>query len=232
MTDPSLADPAERATLIGDIVDSRNHPDQTALMTVLADLLAWVETRQPAIQPPTITVGDEFQAVYATLHEALRATTLLALRATGRFELRFGLGWGPIEVPVPERAPFAQSGPGWWRAREAIRGVQAHATASGWPRGLRTGLVGPDDAAGRALQAFAVCRDQVLAGMDAIDARIALGLFFSERQLDVAAELDLPQSSISRRQNANGPATLFRAHRFLEGRDADDAGRTDPEAAQ
>ena len=232
MPDVALPDPADRATLSGDSVESRDHPDQAALMTELADLLAWVEARHAAIQPPAITVGDEFQAVYATLPEALRATSLLALRATGRFALRFGLGWGPIAVPEPERAPFAQSGPGWWRAREAIRGVQARATASAWPRGLRTGIVADDDDTTRALQAFAVCRDQVLAGMDAIDARIALALFFGERQLDVAAELGLPQSSISRRQNANGPATLFRAHGFLEGRPADEPDRAAAEAPE
>jgi hypothetical protein len=46
--------------------------------------------------------------------------------------------------------------------------------------------------------------------MDDIDRRITIGLLRGNRQVDLAAELEITQSTVSDRQRNNGPAALAR----------------------
>jgi len=126
------------AVAIGDIVASRQYKDQTALIKAVIDVLAWVNERIEAVQPLQMTVGDEFQGVYAELGSALDAALLTRLRLAGACDLRFGIGWGEISSFDPERAPMAQSGAAWWSAREAIEQVVAVESKRQWPRTVRT----------------------------------------------------------------------------------------------
>jgi SatD family (SatD) len=209
---PESSPQAACAALIGDVVDSRKKRDQSQMFEDLRDVFASVSLHVRARQALTLTIGDEFQAVYATLEDALLATTMLRLAATPRLDLRFGIGWGEL---TRTRSRAAQTGPGWWRAREAIRLAEEFGSSSRWPSSLRTLLVDPDELRAALANAFLVCRDQIISGMDAKDARIALGLLTGERQAEVGQALELPQSSVSRRQRVNGPSALFRAHQML-----------------
>jgi len=204
------------ATLIGDIVASRNHPDQLGLLRRIAEILHRVNERVPARQPLALTVGDEFQAFYEKLEEALLATTLLRLASEGQVDLRFGVGWGEIVLTAPIPATVAQSGAAWWRARDAIERVADRSKRWRWPRSLRTWFVGERDQHAATINAFLICRDHILACMNEVDHRIAWSLFTSERQAATATALGLPQSKISRYQNEHGPAALFQAHEALQ----------------
>lgn len=204
-------------TVIGDIVGSRRVADQERVLDDVRETLDWVNQHVSgrfSLQP---TVGDEFQGAYGRLPDALLATLLISLRLKGTLDVRFGLGRGPVTVTDSSLAPAGQSGPGWWNARQAIDEVAAlQSGAKGWPSSLRSRFVGDDPQAGL-LNAFLLCRDQVLMAMDAKDARIAVSLFVGEPQQRVAEELGMAQSSVSHRQRHRGPSSLFRAHHELVG---------------
>jgi hypothetical protein len=203
------------AAVIGDVVASRAAPDQGELLDAVAAALEWANQRIPAAQPLQPTVGDELQGVYRDLPSALLVTLLLRLRLWEKCQLRFGVGWG--EITRPTRAEAGQSGSAWWGARQAIEHVAAIETGrKGFPDGIRTFFAGGESDMRSAVNAFLICRDQILSRMDAKDARIAMALFEGESQSTVARELAITQSTVSARQRRNGPSALYRAHLTFE----------------
>ncbi|NJL29682.1 MAG: hypothetical protein HC897_18215 [Thermoanaerobaculia bacterium] len=129
--------------------------------------------------------------------------------------MRFGIGWGEI-LAEENRIPFGQSGSAWWRAREAIEEVERiQSSAKGWPGTLSTLFRGEDIATEALVDAFLICRDQVLQRLDAKDARITLALFRGEAQEVVGRELGIGQPTVSARQRTRGPSALVRAHERL-----------------
>lgn len=123
--------------MLVDLVDSRSS-DRLASHQALLDVLPQVNQEHPTLDPLRVTVGDELQAVYATLGDALAASYRLRLLLDGTVALRFGLGGG--EVRVIDRERGIQDGSAWWRAREAIDGVEALAEQPQYS-GARTGIV-------------------------------------------------------------------------------------------
>jgi hypothetical protein len=204
--------PEHRAALVGDVVASRTHPDQQRLFSRLVADLEWVNDRLPAIQPLQLTVGDEFQGLYQVPEDAVIASVLVRLRLAGSLDIRLGIGWGPAIAHDAIDLPSAQSGQAWWNAREALDFVAAtQVSKRKWPATLRSWIVGEDRRTTSWILALLLLQDQILATMDEKDAAIALALFFEERQVDLASEFGISQSTISQRQRERGPSALFRA---------------------
>lgn len=202
--------------ILGDVVSSRKHPDQEEMLKDLAQTLNWTNQRVDSIQPLQVTIGDECQGVYPNLASALRAMLLVRLHLFGRVELRFGIGWGEIIVPVPEEIPLGQSGSAWWNARSALEEIKHATRRQRWPSGSRCRISGVPMPLLGALNAFLLCQDGILVRMDEPDARITLGMFLGQNQVDMARELGISQPSVSKRLVRNGASFLFRAHESLE----------------
>lgn len=117
----SAASSSVRATLIGDVVGSRNVANRSAahrrINRVLGDVGA------DALDPPAFTVGDEFQGSFGAVGRAIEAALAIRLAVAPDLDVRFGLGWGAVTVLDPESG--IQDGPGWWAAREAIEWTAA-----------------------------------------------------------------------------------------------------------
>lgn len=204
------------ATLIADLVHSREASSQESMLTDLEEARSWVNRRVEAVQPLRPTVGDEVQAVYAGSRLALKAALFLQLRLATTYEVRCGVGWGEVLTVEPEKAPMAQSGTGWWAARDAIDSAAALVKKPGWPRSIRTRVAGFPPATNAALNALLLYQDDLLSRMDQRDVRITIGLFEGESQKELARALDISQPAVSRRQLENGPACLLRAKQALE----------------
>src|ERR1700712_223622 len=97
-----------RATVIGDVVGSRSAADRGALHRAITSALA--DAAEVAIEPPVLTVGDEFQGVYRTVGEAIDAALSIRLALAPGVDIRFGIGWGAITVL--DDATGIQDGPG------------------------------------------------------------------------------------------------------------------------
>jgi len=215
---------SEYAALIGDIVGSREAEDRPKLHEQVRQALDRVNANLPAIQQLSPTVGDEFQAVYVDLSSAVHATLLLRLSLAGVAEVRFGIGWGSLDVFDANKLPFEQDGPAWWAARDAIERVSLNMKHKEGPRGWRTACL-ISDTAGSAedrignsqaiLNAFLMCRDEIVEGMDERDARITLALLRNERQRTIAEEENISQSAVAQRIGRSGAYALVHAHDSL-----------------
>jgi hypothetical protein len=205
------------AAVIGDLVGSRRQRDQDGLFASIRDTLKEVNAEIRAIQPLQMTIGDEFQAVYATLAEALDACLMVRLRLAGTCDVRFGIGWGEISAYDPELAPMAQSGAAWWNARDALDEVSAAVSRRGWPRGLRTWVRGLESRTEATLNAWLLCRDELLSAMDDRASYITLGLMMGHRQRDIADGLSITQPAVAKRLKESGANAIFRAHQLFRG---------------
>ncbi|CAN5797359.1 SatD family protein [soil metagenome] len=183
------------ATLVGDVVDSRRHPDRAQLQSTLTALLDDVDARVGGTL--AITVGDEFQGRYHTLGEAVEASLRIHLAAHGSVQVRIGLGWGEVVVEAPDRGLMGQDGPAWWRARDAIDTLAGPA-GSGQTR-VATGTSWDD-----LLNAYLILRDSVIGGWDDVDVSILRALLAGDTQRAVAGRLGLHESSVSRRVHRRG----------------------------
>jgi SatD family (SatD) len=205
------------AALLGDVVKSRSYSDQKELLQAIARQLKAVNSDVKAFQPLELTIGDEFQGAYEDLGQALKATLLVHLRLVGTCEVRFGIGWGEIVTSDADHLPFRQSGSAWWHAREALKEVSAAESRHHSPRGLRTCVLGVPQDMGRMLEAFLLCRDELLAAMKLRDSRITLGLILGRSQSEIAKDLDISQPAVAQRQSASGAKAIFCAHKSLRG---------------
>jgi len=97
--------------LIGDIVDSKALPKRDAFQAGLAECLKEISSRNPALASPyTITLGDEFQAVYKSA-DTLFADIFSILCHIHPAQARFAVGAGVISTEINRKQSLA------WTAR-------------------------------------------------------------------------------------------------------------------
>lgn len=106
--------------LIGDIVDSKSQPGRDTLQRKLAAALRTASERKPKLASPyTITLGDEFQAVYKSA-DNLFLDVFSILADIYPVEARFGIGVGELTTAINPKQALGMDGPAFHRAREVI----------------------------------------------------------------------------------------------------------------
>jgi len=207
---------AKPVALIVDIVRSRELDNRRAAQEAIRDAFAVPHATLPTLQPLVPTVGDEFQAVFADIAGALRATAIARLSFPAGVDCRFGLGRGDIRHIEPGAAGSIQDGSAWWCAREAIE--EAHRREDGGNPYLRTWFVSDDDStAGDALiNAYLLMRDQAISSMQSRERRLAAGALLGRPQADLARDEGITQSAVSQNLRRSGAAGLLAANRVLE----------------
>ncbi len=222
--------------LVGDVVQSRNYRDQSALLHALTGLVERVNEAVPARQPLRLVVRDEFQATYDGVAQAVEAALRLRLAAgdvalatiegpdgEGEHEpldVRVGLGEGEVILGDGHSPDAGQTGSAWWAAREALEQAFELPRRSQWPPSIRVVHRGPDPARQGAVNAYLLCQDQLFARMDLRDRRALRGLLDGERQVDVAAELGITQPAVARRLRDRGALAIKRGLEALHEADA------------
>lgn len=200
--------------VIADIVQSRKLPDRAATQKKLQEVIAEVESRfrVPAgLQP---TVGDEFQAIYASARQARTILLELKLALPLDVQLRFGIGIGQIQEVT---GTALQDGPGWYAAREAIEQVEQRAQSSqSW---LRTWFAADADAtACEQLNSSLILEDFVLSKMKARERRITLMVLRGIPQVEVARSEKVSQPAVSQSLQRSGGAALIATLQLGQGR--------------
>jgi len=208
---------------IADIVGSRRMADRSAAQRSIEDTVSRVERDRPLAQRPlAATVGDEFQAVYADLSDALRSLLLIQLALPEGVELRFGIGIGGVQ-PVASRTESISDGPGWWAAREAIEAVH-RLQDRGMPR-ARTRVVGaPEEDAGMASEirianAYLLARDEIVGGMSDRARRLTYGRCLGRTQRELADDEGISQPAVSQLLAAAGAPAVLAGLAELDGGD-------------
>jgi SatD family protein len=201
-----------KATLIGDVVGSRDAADRRALHRALTTALG--DVIDDSIDAPAFTVGDEFQGSYPTVGQAIAAALSVRLALAPAVDVRFGIGWGP--ATVLDRDTGIQDGPGWWAAREAIEWT---ATAQRRP-GLalvRTSYrtAHPAGPAADPINAALMCRDHMLGSLDERSIRILRGLVHNRSKKELADEVGISASAVSQRAGRDGLDLIVTASQYL-----------------
>ncbi|MDC5698359.1 SatD family protein [Intrasporangium calvum] len=203
----------ERVALIGDIVESRRTGDRQALHDTIGAVLGRVNRAQPVVDPAVITLGDEFQGVYATLGDAL--TAAFHIRAALQpHDVRFGLGRGAIQVLDPARG--IHDGPAYWAARDAIEEAAQLADKAAL-RTTRTVFRSEADSPAQvtAVNAALLTLDQVLGALSPVSWRILASRLEGLTQKDIAEREGITPSAVSQRVRGDGIGVAMEAMRML-----------------
>ena len=214
--------------VIVDISKSRTHPDRAALQAEIEQAFARVNEILPGVQRLEPTFSDEFQAVYADVPAALRATLLARLFLPEGVDCRFGLGEGELRTVGAGVAGAVQDGSAWWSARRAIDEAREHQYSKlgfvrTWFR--RDGSVGDGsgsrDAAERpsaheaVVNAYLLARDQILATMTPRARRLLLGQLRGATQAQLAVQEGITQSAVSQSLSRSGANALVAGEALL-----------------
>ena len=200
-----------RVAVIIDLVDSRQLPSRAAAQEAIEQSFALVNDLIDHEQPIEATIGDEFQAVYATVIQALEATMLARLGLPEGIDCRFGLGLGNAITIGSGTAGLLQDGSAWWLAREAID--EAHErqdsrtpSARSWFR--KDGNAVTSEFTEPLVNAYLLARDQIIGSMTDRSRRITLGSMIGRSQKELAAEERISQSAVSQSLRRSGGANL------------------------
>jgi hypothetical protein len=208
-------------TLIGDLIGSRASEDRQALHARFERALDEVNDVFSPPTPMRITVGDEYQGMFASLGDALSASLLVRLALRPEGDIRHGIGRG--EVEVLGTSPRIEDGPGWWAARAAIERVE-QAEGKAATRTLRTAYVadssvpaGTQTPHEAAVNAGLLLRDELVTGLSDRSLSVLRGLLAGQTQRDLAEELGISPSAVSQRVRADGLGTILAAHELMGG---------------
>lgn len=203
--------------LIGDLVASRTSSDRRALHRAVEAALAATNDRVEHLEPLEVTVGDEFQGVYATLGAALEAALRTRVGLRPHAETRYGLGRGVTTTLDAKRG--IKDGPAWWAAREAIVAVetQAERAALGQVHTAYRLSEGEDDELGTAVAVDAAlhCQDHMVGSLSERSGRLLGGLLEGMTQRELAEAEGISPSAVSQRVRADGLAVIVRCHELL-----------------
>lgn len=189
------------ATLIGDVVGSRRSVDRRALHRELSAALRAVAGG--ADDPPSITVGDEFQGSYPHVGDALAAAWTLRLALAPDIDVRFGIGWGTVNVLDAHTG--VQDGPGWWAARAAIEWTAESQRQPGLALVRITYRNDADTGPPvEAVNAALMCRDHMFGSLDERSIRILRGLMAGRTKKQLAADEQISPSAVSQRAGRDG----------------------------
>ena len=212
----SRAEPDLQVALIGDLVGSRRSTSRTEVQQHLVAALAIANEATTAIQPLAPTIGDEFQGVYAEVGSARRASLVVRLALPADVDCRCGIGVGTLEIVGTSEYGHTQDGPAWWAARDAI--VEAKRRETGQHKHVRswfavseradTGGGGVDP---NLVNAFLLCRDELVSRLDARQRRLVLGVLQGTSQKDLAASEGISPSAVSQSLRRAGAFAIIGA---------------------
>lgn len=197
--------------VIGDVVRSRDVEDRAALQRTFKGALKAINglRAESLLSPATITLGDEFQAVYrdATDVWADFWSLLVELHPHG---MRFAVGIGPLDTPLNRKQAIGMDGPAFHVARGVMAG---HLKSGGHRFGWAT--------AGGATPAW------VVAGLDLVSVQVNAWKVSRHRVCrrylqgvpvrEIAAELGLTPAAVYKNIAEGGLEPLARLLREVSG---------------
>ncbi|MCW4384804.1 SatD family protein [Salinibacterium sp. SYSU T00001] len=218
-----MVPPKRAIAVIADLSKSRTHSDRAGLQRAVEDAFGALARAVPAEEPLQPTIGDEFQAVYADLPTAVRASLLARLSLPEGVDCRFGLGHGELRSIGEGAAGVLQDGSAWWSAREAIG--QAREREYGRQPFVRTWFCSAegaplDDIAPAAesiVNAYLITRDHLVSAMSAREKRLLLGQLTGSTQAELAHDEGITQSAVSQNLRRSGAAAVLAGETLVAG---------------
>ena len=112
--------------VIGDIVSSRRIPHRSQLQEQLAGVLTKLnrEKESGVLSPYTITLGDEYQAVFTRADEVFRHAAAV-LQSLHPVKARFSFGIGRIETAINPKQAIGMDGEAFYLARAGLEELKS-----------------------------------------------------------------------------------------------------------
>jgi hypothetical protein len=111
--------------IIGDIVESRTIGNRAEFQRDVATLFAEIsKANRRIVSPYTITLGDEFQALYKSA-ESLFSDLIEVIRHLYPVKLRIAVGIGSITTVINRQQAIGMDGPAFHLAREVMDRIKA-----------------------------------------------------------------------------------------------------------
>lgn len=202
--------------MILDIVRSRELEDREVAQAAIREAFESATAGHPAVRPLWATFADEFQAVFTTVGDALRATSIVRTELPTEVDCRFGFGFGEVREIEPTNNGSIQDGSAWWRARSAID--EAHRREEKTNPSLRGWFVSDDEEPGSdaIVNGFLLLRDEVIGAMRPRERRLTAGVLLGRSQVDLADQEGITQSAVSQSLRKSGGATLLATHQLFD----------------
>src|SRR6266540_3458015 len=106
--------------VIADVVRSREIRDRSTFQRHLKKTVGALSARHPdLLSPYTVTLGDEFQAVYERAERVFRDFCVLQ-RMLCPHRIRFAIGVGVLTTPLNHRMSIGMDGPAFHLARRGM----------------------------------------------------------------------------------------------------------------
>ena len=106
--------------LIGDIVSSKKISERSSVQRKLKLAFNTINKKSENILSPyTLTLGDEFQAVYKS-SENIFHDIIFLLTKLHPVKIRFSLGIGEITTSINRKQALGMDGPGFYAARDGM----------------------------------------------------------------------------------------------------------------
>lgn len=187
------------AAVIVDLVRSRHQEDRALAQSQVVEALDLVNRVRPSLIALRPTVGDEFQGMYASVHDALAATLIIRLALPEQLDCRFGIGIGDSREIDGNAGNPIRDGSAWWNARMAIEEAKRREDdrqpwVRTWVSVERTHERLADEAV---TNAYLLCRDQLLSTQSPNSRRALLGQLLGQTQRDIAEALGVTQPTVS-----------------------------------
>lgn len=199
------SDESRPVALICDIVGSRNLVDRRGAHEKINEAFQLAERHINPVISMWPTVGDEYQALYATEHDALSSTLRVCVSLPEGVILRFGLGKG-VSVTISEYSSSRSlilDGCAWHHARSALEMAKSRR------RGLSTAFNCCDPELSNAIDSQVVLRDHIVARLKARERRLAARLLDGSTQAGAATAERVTQSAVSQAVRRSGIDSLL-----------------------
>ncbi|MFZ0452935.1 MAG: SatD family protein [Ignavibacteriaceae bacterium] len=109
----------KKIVLIGDIINSKNISQRAKIQSQLNSTFKKINIDKLLLSPYTITLGDEFQAVYNKADSVFNHIWLISL-AIYPLKIRFSIGVGDITTKINRKQAIGMDGPAFYNARNGL----------------------------------------------------------------------------------------------------------------
>ena len=109
----------KKIVLIGDIVDSKSISERGKIQSQLNTVFKKINNDKLLLSPYTITLGDEFQAVYSKADSVFNHIWQISL-AIYPLKIRFSIGAGNITTKINKKQAIGMDGPAFYNARNGL----------------------------------------------------------------------------------------------------------------
>jgi hypothetical protein len=110
--------------LIADIIQSKQIEERNEFQSDLKNKLEQINNNSKGLLSPyTITLGDEFQAVYKKADYLLK-DVFEVLSTAHPVQIRFAIGWGQIDTEINRNRSIGMDGQAFYNARNGLKNLK------------------------------------------------------------------------------------------------------------